>query len=226
MIDLSHDGSVVFLVKDEVDATLGRKPCKKIPNLFDLLRQQETPRAIVEAELVVPENTAPGHQNAYECGRITGIKVDNIRQEGLDLIKAAVDFHGPEVLKAAFQAELAGTANSEAVRMVYGSQAAADAFMLRLNEATTALMDRYPALAEGADSGADCSPTAQKIDVFFASFESINGTGATAQTDCEWIQYVACLAVCTSGGPVIYFPCAYLCWCAFCDNEVTEALCL
>ena len=153
-------------------------------------------------------------------------KVADIRQEGLDLISTALDYHGKEVLKAAFKAELAGTANGEAGRMVYGSQAAADAFMLRLNKATTTLMDRYPALADSGDSEADCSPTPQKIDAFFANFESIHSTGATAQTDCKWIQYTACLAACTTTGPIIYFACAYLCFCTFCDNDASEAICL
>ena len=45
LIDTSDDGKVVFLLEDKVDDLLGRKPFKKIQNLFDILRQQEPPPA-------------------------------------------------------------------------------------------------------------------------------------------------------------------------------------
>jgi hypothetical protein len=35
---------------------------------------------------------------------------------------------------------------------------------------------------------------------------------------CKWLQYTAALAVCTTAGPVIYWPCAYLAYCSFCSE--------
>ena len=75
LIDLSRDGRVVFLLGEEVDPILGREPFKKISNLFDLLRQQEPPLAIIEAEFVVPENTTPGLQKAYEDFGLDEVRV-------------------------------------------------------------------------------------------------------------------------------------------------------
>ncbi len=66
LIDTSDDGKVVFLLEDKVDDLLGRKPFKKIQNLFDILRQQEPPQAIIEAEFTVPTNITPGLQKAYD----------------------------------------------------------------------------------------------------------------------------------------------------------------
>lgn len=39
-----------------------------------------------------------------------------------------------------------------------------------------------------------------------------------SENDCSWIPYSACLIVCTSTGPILYWPCAYVCMCSFCTN--------
>ena len=165
-------------------------------------------------------------------------EVIRVRQEGLGMIKAAIGRHGEEKMVAAFKAELANTANSEsggaaseAVRMVYGTQVAADAFMLRLSETTEALVNRFPALGGAKGSDSACSATDQKIEAFFASFEGVHAQGVAAtEVPCEswakFAQYTACLAVCTSGGPILYWPCAYLCICAFCPDMLPDEACL
>ena len=75
LIDVSYDGRVVFLLEDKVDKILGRKPFKKITNLFDLLRQQEPPQAIIEAEFTVPSNITPGLQKAYDNFDLDEVRV-------------------------------------------------------------------------------------------------------------------------------------------------------
>lgn len=75
LIDTSDDGKVVFLLEDKVDDLLGRKPFKKIPNLFNILRQQEPPQAIIEAEFTVPTNITPGLQKAYDDFGLEQVKV-------------------------------------------------------------------------------------------------------------------------------------------------------
>lgn len=42
----------------------------------------------------------------------------------------------------------------------------------------------------------------------------------TSSDRCKWLQYTAALAVCTTVGPVLYWPCAYLAYCSFCTDEV------
>ncbi len=66
LIDTSEAGKVVFLLDNTVDDLLGRKPFKKIQNLFNILRGQEPPQTIIEAEFTVPTNITPGLQKAYD----------------------------------------------------------------------------------------------------------------------------------------------------------------
>lgn len=75
LIDTSDDGKVVFHVDDKGDDLLGRKPFKKIQNLFDILRQQEPPQAIIEAEFTVPTNITPGLQKAHNDFGLDQVKV-------------------------------------------------------------------------------------------------------------------------------------------------------
>lgn len=75
LIDTSDDGKVMFLLEDKVDDLLGRKPFKKVQNLFDILRQQEPPQAIIEAEFTVPTNITPGLQKAYDDFGLDPVKV-------------------------------------------------------------------------------------------------------------------------------------------------------
>lgn len=75
LIDTSDDGKVVFLLEDNVDDLLGRKAFKKIQNLFDILRQQEPPQAIIEAEFTVPTNITPGLQKAYDDFGLQQVRV-------------------------------------------------------------------------------------------------------------------------------------------------------
>jgi hypothetical protein len=75
LIDTSDDGKVVFLLEDKIDDLLGRKPFKKIQNLFDLLREQNPPQAIIEAEFTVPTNITPGLQKAYDDFGLDQVRV-------------------------------------------------------------------------------------------------------------------------------------------------------
>ena len=75
LIDTSDNGKVVFLLEDKADDLLGRKPFKKIQNLFDILRQQEPPQTIIEAEFTVPTNITPGLQKAYDDFGLDQVRV-------------------------------------------------------------------------------------------------------------------------------------------------------
>lgn len=75
LIETSNDGEVVFLLEDNIDDLLGRKPFKKIQNLFDILRQQKPPQTIIEAEFTVPTNITPGLQKAYSDFGLDQVRV-------------------------------------------------------------------------------------------------------------------------------------------------------
>jgi hypothetical protein len=75
LIDTSADGKIVYLLEDNVDNLLGRKPFKKVENLFDILRQQEPPQAIIEAEFTVPTNITSGLQKAYDDYGLDQVRV-------------------------------------------------------------------------------------------------------------------------------------------------------
>lgn len=40
---------------------------------------------------------------------------------------------------------------------------------------------------------------------------------AAPEAGCQWVKYIACLAVCTSTGPVLYWICAALCIDTYCN---------
>jgi hypothetical protein len=42
--------------------------------------------------------------------------------------------------------------------------------------------------------------------------------GDVNPTNCAWAPYIACVAVCTASGPILYWPCCYVCVCSFCTN--------
>lgn len=97
------------------------------------------------------EDIAPQPSSFYEViNSSEWLLLRSIRQEGLNLIKSALARgYSKEELIEAFKAELESTANidagavpSEAVKMIYGDQASADEFMLRLNDATAALVEQ------------------------------------------------------------------------------------
>lgn len=75
LIDTSDDGKIMFSLADKVDDFLGCRPFKKIQNLFDILRQQEPPQAIIEAEFPVPTNITPGLQKAHEDFGLEQVRV-------------------------------------------------------------------------------------------------------------------------------------------------------
>ncbi len=75
LIDTYGAGNVEYLLEDEIDEFLGRKPFKKIQNLFDILRRQTPPQAIIEAEFTVPTNITAGLQKAYDDFGLDSVRV-------------------------------------------------------------------------------------------------------------------------------------------------------
>lgn len=49
--------------------------------------------------------------------------------------------------------------------------------------------------------------------------------GSGSPTSCQWGPFIASLILCTTLGPVLYWPCAYIGMCSFCDGSVIDTLC-
>ena len=75
LVDTSEEGKVVFQLGDNIDELLARKPFQKVQNVFEILRQREPPRAIIEAEFAVPTNITPGLQKAYDDFGLEQVRV-------------------------------------------------------------------------------------------------------------------------------------------------------
>lgn len=89
----------------------------------------------------------------------------------------------------------------------YESQRLNDRFRTHLS----ALQARYPALQSIA-AGRLLLPTNDEISTAQLAEEE------DEEGPCKWIRFSACLLSCTLGGPVLYWPCAYLCVCTFCPD--------
>jgi hypothetical protein len=66
LVDAAGPGRVVYQLDAEVNELIGRRPFAPVPNLFDLLRQPTPPRAVIEAEFVVPADMLPGLREIYD----------------------------------------------------------------------------------------------------------------------------------------------------------------
>ncbi|MDP4281764.1 MAG: hypothetical protein Q8867_06390 [Bacteroidota bacterium] len=62
------------------------------------------------------------------------------------------------------------------------------------------------------------------IDNVTAILRNIDGK-VPPHDDCYYLPYIACLTVCTSTGPVLYWVCAYGCFCSYCYGPTHDKLC-
>lgn len=111
----------------------------------------------------------------------------------------------------------------------------------RIKRLRESLLKKYPDLKEEYLKQLNCKScketdinTVYKKITSTGFFKVINGepisimTPSTLNTNsiikengdgtCSWIPYTACLVVCTSTGPIFYWPCAYVCMCSFCTS--------
>jgi DNA replication ATP-dependent helicase Dna2 len=65
LINVSPPGDVEYVKKDEVDKLVDRESFGTVENLFEILKRETPPFAIIEAEFEVPPNITPGLQKAY-----------------------------------------------------------------------------------------------------------------------------------------------------------------
>lgn len=75
LIDTLGSDKVVFELEKDVDTVLGRKPFKKITNLFEILGRDSPPVAIIEAEFLAPTSITPALQKTYEEFKLDPVRV-------------------------------------------------------------------------------------------------------------------------------------------------------
>ena len=166
--------------------------------------------------------------------------IEMTKKTALKKIRSVLDSGiSKEELSVAYKRELDLDSSSgpTASKIIFGSTFEANIFEITMKGAVDNLLEKYPALSELMEnSKSTCGEvTGEKVDFFVDNFDAVyadafyEATGTSgamyAERNCKWVQYTACLLVCSAGGPVAYFPCAYLCLCAFCDNSVTERVC-
>ena len=66
----------------------------------------------------------------------------------------------------------------------------------------------------------------KKEPLFTSSFFQTQEPIQDGDVSCKWVQYTACLILCTAGGPILYWPCAYLCMCGYCSGGNLNEVCL
>lgn len=131
----------------------------------------------------------------------------------------------PEMVRAAYR-----NGNTAEMEALFGlTSGESTALTHRLENIQRRLYNRYPVL-QSITRGE--TTTGQTCNAEAAARALTRGTGgreagiqSTEVTEpldgggCKWLQYTAALAVCTTAGPVIYWPCAYLAYCSFCTDS-------
>jgi len=115
----------------------------------------------------------------------------------------------------------------------------------RINFLGKVIHDRYPDLEEKARKGpegcveCDFRNISEKWDQTLAAhkeadvFDKEGDENQIPLPDpsnkgvtCQWLQYTAALAVCTTTGPVFYWACAYIAVCTFCSGGWVSTICV
>jgi hypothetical protein len=129
-----------------------------------------------------------------------------------------------EMVRAAYR-----NGNTAEIEALFGlTSGESTALTERLESIQRRLYHRYPVLRSITQGE---TATSQTCNADAAARALARGTGGgetgiqstevaepVDDGGCKWLQYTAALAVCTTAGPVIYWPCAYLAYCSFCTD--------
>lgn len=92
------------------------------------------------------------------------------------------------------------------------TQEEVDEIEAELNTLRSSIINKNPSFFTGyTDYCTDCH-TQSNINKFFNNYSSLTSVDTIEARNPNWPAYVACLVVCTTSGPFIYWPCAYLCY--------------
>lgn len=111
------------------------------------------------------------------------------------------------------------------------SQAEYDSISTLLVSTATQVMSDHPEILPLSENGY-CEPCQGGgiFDVYVAapptpvSYSSLKDE--QKDTDCAWVGYTACLIACSATTPIIYWACAYVCVCSFCEGDLVEEICM
>lgn len=93
----------------------------------------------------------------------------------------------------------------------------------RLNYIRSELLVKYPELQNYLNTTNINQPD---IDNFFDKYFHLdNSLQIKKPLKCKWLPYTATLIVCTSVGPILYWPCAYAAICAWCTGGIADRMC-
>ena len=172
-------------------------------------------RTLSTAETAALENALSQSPEVAELARIRDELTARARQRNVT----------PEMVRAAYQ-----NGNTAEVEALFGlTSGESTALSHRLENIQRRLYHRYPVLQSitrgEITTGQSCSAEAAARALARATAAGETGTQSTEVTEpvddggCRWLQYTAALAVCTTAGPLIYWPCAYLAYCTFCTGN-------
>ena len=132
-------------------------------------------------------------------------------------------------LKAAYQAR----DEQQIIALLGYSSAEFKDLSYRLENTRKAIFNKYPEIVQMVKEKPESSCGYSNIssscgtDRFFDRFNLIeqNRLEGEGPTTCRWGPYVAALALCRLGGPVWYWPCAYVALCSFCTGGAVSTIC-
>jgi len=75
---ISFNSSVNYILDNKVDDSIGQQPFKKVENLFELLKMETPPFAIIEASFKVPETISPSFKILKEK---YGVDIGNVNPD-------------------------------------------------------------------------------------------------------------------------------------------------
>jgi len=176
-------------------------------------------------QLILPPGKAMHDPAAQALHRIRDQMTRRLIDRGVDLAEVRAAYR-----KADFESVIAMFGYAE------GELADLDRQIVNLRKD---LVSRYPRLAAGlaqvapqgncyhcnVDRAFDIMKRQVTISASAAGSYAEAADAKEGESDCMWGAYVSALLLCTTMGPIIYWPCAYLAYCSFCEGPLVDSLC-
>jgi hypothetical protein len=179
--------------------------------------------------MIVARSLSPGESARLEAALRRSEEVAELIRIRDELTSRARDRSvTPEMVRQAYT----GADPTAAADLLGLSSSESGALDARLLTVQRSLYEKFPVLRSLADGEVTAGETCGAEAAARALTRLRPGrptSGATPMNEedipvvddgCKWLQYTAALAVCTTAGPVIYWPCAYIAYCSFCSDDL------
>lgn len=112
-----------------------------------------------------------------------------------------------------------------------------EAMNIELKKLTSSIKNKVPEIINLINAKEKNNCRTCDIEKFFDNFNHyarinttinknrLRKTMEESGDNCHWIQYGACLSLCTLCGPLWYWPCSYLCLCTYCWGPTIDDIC-